>query len=200
MIGSLRGKLIHKEDGLAVVECAGVGYACRASYATLSQIEIGKEVFLYTYMSVREDSATLFGFVKKQELNCFKELISVSGVGGKAALSILSSLSPEQFALTVATGDYKSLTKIKGIGNKGAQKIVFELKDKIGKEVSSAPGAEMISAANAPAEGNIGEAAAALVVLGYSQAEALSAVAKLDSTLPAEELIKQALKSMALSR
>lgn len=199
MIYSIRGKLIHKSDGLAVVECGGVGYACKTSYNTLSQLETDKEVLLYTHLAVREDDISLYGFARKQELKCFEELISVSGVGGKAALSILSSVTPEKFALLVASGDYKALTKIKGIGTKGAQKIILELKDKIQKEVSDVSDTEIIGANNAVMTGNtnVSEAVSALAVLGYTQSESFEAISKLDSTLPAEELIKQALKSMA---
>lgn len=199
MIYSIRGKLIHKSDGLAVVECAGVGYACKTSYNTLSQIETDKEVLLYTHLAVREDDISLYGFARKQELKCFEELISVSGVGGKAALSILSSVTPEKFALLVASGDYKAFTKIKGIGTKGAQKIILELKDKIQKEVGSVGDSEISDSGNVTMSGNtnISEAVSALCVLGYSQSESFEAVSKLDGSLSAEELIKQALKSMA---
>lgn len=198
MIYSLRGKLIHKEQGLAVVECAGVGYACRTTYSTLSQINIDSEVFMYTYMSIREDAAELFGFSRKQELACFKQLLSVSGVGPKAALSILSDTSPEQFAVSVASGDYKRFTKTKGVGPKLAQRIVLELKDKIGKEQLGLTGTvQSFEAAASTESGSVGEAVSALVVLGYSTTEAAQAVSKLDSSLSTEELIKQALKSMA---
>lgn len=198
MIYSVKGKLIHKEQGLAVVECGGVGYACRTTYATLSQINSGEEVFLYTYMSVREDAVELFGFSRKQELACFKQLLSVSGVGPKAALSILSDTTPEQFAINVASGDYKLFTKTKGVGPKLAQRIVLELKDKISKEQLSVSGAASFAeAAASPADGNVGEAVSALVVLGYSTTEAVQAVSKLDPALSAEELIRLALKSMA---
>ncbi|MBQ8568669.1 MAG: Holliday junction branch migration protein RuvA [Oscillospiraceae bacterium] len=200
MIYSLRGKLIHKEQGLAVVECAGVGYGCRTTYETLSQIKVNTEVYLYTYMSVREDAVELFGFARQQELSCFKQLISVSGVGPKAALSILSDMTPERFAVTVVSSDHKALTKSKGIGPKMAQRIVLELKDKISKEqLSSAGGTELFAASAAEtAGGNIGEAVSALIVLGYSQSEAAAVISKLDSTLPVEELIKQSLKQMAM--
>ena len=135
MIYSVRGKLIHKEQSLAVVECGGVGYACRTTLSTLSKLGgTGSDCFLYTYMNVREDAVELFGFVSQQELNCFRMLLSVSGVGPKAALAILSDTTPEGFALNVATGDYKALTKTKGIGPKLAQRVVLELKDKITNE------------------------------------------------------------------
>ena len=118
MIYSLRGKLAHKTNDLAVVECAGVGYACRATTYTLSPLKVGEEVFLLTHMNVREDAVELFGFGEAAELNCFKLLLSVNGVGPKAALAILSDMSPQGFALCVAQGDGKVLTRVPGIGKK----------------------------------------------------------------------------------
>ena len=200
MLYSLRGKLIHKEQNLAVVECAGVGYACRTTISTLSKLgNIGSDAFLLTYLYVREDNVELFGFATEQELNCFKMLISVSGVGPKAGLAILSDTTPETFALNVATGDYKAFTKTKGVGPKLAQRVVLELKDKITNEqltsfVKEEPNFTAISAGGA-----VSEAVAALVVLGYSQTEAASAVAKLDPSMSVEELIKNALKKIAAS-
>lgn len=198
MIYSLRGTLVHKEQGLAVVECGGVGYGCRTTYSTLSKLNLNEEVYLYTYFAVREDAAELFGFADKQELSCFRQLISVTGVGPKAALAILSDASPEQFAITVASGDYKVFTKTKGVGPKLAQRIILELKDKITKEQLTVSGYDS-AAAVLPSAGNAAEAISALAVLGYTQTEAAQAVAKLDSSLPAEELIKAALRSMASS-
>lgn len=197
MIYSVRGKLVHTENELAVVECGGVGYACKTTFYTLQKIAGSNEVLLYTYLAVREDSADLFGFSTQEELKCFKMLITVSGVGPKAAISILSSNSPSQFALAVATGDSKSLTKCKGIGAKTAQRIVLELKDKIAKEntVSVRGGSDFVPAV--PQGGAAGEAVTALVVLGYTEGEAMQVVSKLDSTLPVEELIKKALIGLA---
>lgn len=200
MIYSLHGKLIVKELGLAVVECGGVGYGCKTSYSTVSQLgSVGSEVTLFTHLSVREDSAELFGFATQQELNCFKMLISVSGIGPKAALSILSDNSPEQFAFTVASGDSKAFTRTKGIGAKTAQRIILELKDKITSESlgSAVSGAQ--SAASVPQGDNssVSEALEALMVLGYTQGEAASVLRKLDPTLSTQELIKETLKYMA---
>lgn len=198
MIYSLNGKIIHKTADSAVIDCGGVGYLCRTTLSTLSQIgRTGEATMLYTYLHVREDNIELFGFATEQELNCFKMLISVSGVGPKAGLAILSDTNPEKFALTVATGDYKAFTKTKGVGPKLAQRVVLELKDKITKEQLSGevPAEDIFDAVS---EGsNTAEAISALVVLGYSQTEAASAVAKLDSSLAVEELIRQALKKMA---
>lgn len=197
MIYSVRGKLIHTENELAVVECGGVGYACKTTFYTLQKIAGGGEVTLYTYLAVREDAVDLFGFSTQEELKCFKMLITVSGVGPKAAISILSSNSPSQFALAVATGDSKSLTKCKGIGAKTAQRIVLELKDKIAKEntVSVRGTADFVPAV--PQGGAVDEAVTALVVLGYTEGEAMQVVSKLDPTLPVEELIKKALIGLA---
>ncbi len=198
MIYSVKGKLIHKEPGLAVVECGGVGYACRTTLNTLSKLGgTGSEAFLYTYLNIREDAAELFGFSDLQELNCFRMLLSVSGVGPKAGLAILSDTSPEGFALNIAAGDYKAFTKTKGVGPKLAQRVVLELKDKITKEQLAAAGEPDFTPV--AAAGNAGEAISALVVLGYSQSEAASVVAKLDPSLSAEELIRDALKKFAAS-
>lgn len=199
MIYSVRGKIIHKGSDIAVIECGGVGYACRTTLATLSQIgKTGDEAMLYTYLHVREDNVELFGFSNEQELNCFKMLISVSGVGPKAGLAILSDTSPERFALTVATGDYKAFTKTKGVGPKLAQRVVLELKDKISKEqLSGAETATNTDFGAVTGGSNTSEAISALVVLGYSQTEAASAVAKLDASMSVEELIRQALRKMA---
>ena len=125
MIYSVRGTLVHKEAGLAVIECGGVGYGCRTTYNTLARMgDIGSEETLYTYLHVREDGIELFGFHDRQELGCFKLLLGVSGVGPKVSLSILSDIDPNNFALAVATGNHKLLTKTKGVGPKMAQRIV----------------------------------------------------------------------------
>ena len=200
MIYSVRGTLIIKEAGLAVVECAGVGYGCRTTYNTLASLgNIGDEVMLYTHLQVREDGTELFGFYDKRELGCFKMLLGVSGVGPKAALAILSDIDPNNFALAVATGDFKQLTKVKGVGPKMAQRIVLELKDKLSKEQMtlsrSAPSAPVNRAFISG--GAAAEAVDALLVLGYSQAEAENAVSQLDPSLSAEELIRLALKGLA---
>ena len=195
MIYSVRGKLTHKEPFLAVVECAGVGYACRTTCSTSAQLgETGKEVYLYTYLHVREDNVELFGFYSMQELNCFKMLISVSGVGPKAALSILSDIDAQRFALTVASGDSKVFTKTKGVGPKLAQRIVLELKDKIVKESITASDIKSSGNIFVPEGDNCAEAVSALMVLGFSQEEVAAAVSKIDTSLDTGEIVKQALK------
>lgn len=200
MIYSVKGEVVHTEPNLAVIECGGVGYACRTTFTTLSKLKgIGSQAKLYTYLNVTQDGIDLFGFYDQQELRCFQMLLSVSGVGPKAALSILSDISPEKFALTVATGDFKTITKSKGIGTKTAQRIVLEMKDKIAKEQLSTPSSVDFSAVTeAVANTNTGEAIAALVVLGYTQAEAATVVSGLDASLSTEELIKQSLKKIGM--
>ena len=198
MIYSLRGKLTHKTNDLAVVECAGVGYACRTTTYTLSPLKVGEEVFLLTYMNVREDAVELFGFGEAAELNCFKLLLSVNGVGPKAALSILSVLSPQGFALCVAEGDSKVLTRAPGIGKKIADRIILELKDKMTDrigEISSDTYAEL-SRPSAPASGNIAEAVTALTALGFTAAQAQKALAGLSAEMPVSELVREALKKI----
>lgn len=202
MIYSVRGRLVHKETGFAVVECNGVGYGCRTSYNTVMKLgDTGGEVTLYTHLAVREDGVELFGFADMQELNCFRLLISVSGVGPKAATAILSDLNTEQFAFTVASGDSKTLTRTKGIGTKTAQRIVLELKDKISSDsfggASANTSAGAIPAGMAGTPSAAGEALEALMVLGYSQGEAAAVLRRLDPALDTQELIKEALRIMA---
>lgn len=202
MIYSVKGKLTVKELGFAVIECGGVGYGCRTSYNTVSQLgELGSEAMLYTYLYVREDVVELFGFATLQELNCFKLLISVSGVGPKAATAILSDVTPERFALLVASGDSKAFTKTKGIGAKTAQRLVLELKDKISSESISgsisSDAAELSYLASGAASSSVSEALEALMVLGYSQGEAAPILSKLDQSLSTQDLIKETLRLMA---
>lgn len=196
MIYSVRGELIHTEPSLAVVECAGVGYACRTTMNTLKQIGgTGGEVRLFTYLHVREDAVDLFGFADTAELSCFKQLLSVSGVGPKAALSILSELNPSKLALCITTGDSKTLTRCPGIGAKTAQRIVLELKDKVAKEqhISAVDFAAQPSVSES---NNISEALTALCVLGFPMQQAQNAVAGVESDASVEEIIKYALKRL----
>ena len=195
MIYSIKGELTHTEPNLAVVECAGVGYACRTTFTTLSQIgQTGETVKLLTYLHVREDAVELFGFYTQSELTCFKMLLSVSGAGPRTALAILSDTTPEKFALSVATGDTKAFTKTKGVGPKLAQRIILELKDKIAKEQLSQESVSVAEFTAVNNSGAVGEAISALVVLGYSQTEAASVVSKLDASLSAPELIRKSLQ------
>ena len=197
MIYSVRGKLIHTTTSSAVVECAGVGYNCQTTINTLKQIKIGTEVTLYTYLNVREDAMELFGFATATELETFKTLISVSGVGPKAGLAILSQLSPEQVAMAIATDDVKTITRAPGIGKKIAQRIILELKDKLAKAAVSDPGFSAVSGeAAAAVSGNVPKAIEALGVLGYTPADVSPVLATLDSSLPVEQLIAMTLRQM----
>ncbi len=201
MIYSLKGILTYSEPNLAVIECGGVGYMCQiplSTYNTLS--DIGAQEMLYTHMNVRQDAIDLFGFKTREEVNSFKLVTTVSGVGAKAGLSILSEMTPEDIALAIVAGDSKAFTKCSGIGNKIAARIVLELKDKFKNadiaEVMTGSGKGNISVS--PMGGAMGEAAAALMALGYSQSEAASALVSADKSLSVEELIKYGLKALAM--
>ena len=199
MFYSITGRVVHRDTQFVALETGGVAFQCSTTLSTLKTIgEKGSTATLYTYLNVREDALDLFGFATEQELECFKLLISVSGVGPKAALAILSELTPDKLALCLATGDSKSITRAQGVGPKLAQRVVLELKDKLAKGLElPADSPEIQAAGLAAADGNASEAVSALTMLGYSQSEAAMAVSKLDGDLPVEELIKQALKQLA---
>ena len=198
MFYSLTGKLVHMEPGVVAIECGGVAFKCLTSMHTQrSMPRIGETATVYTYLNVREDALDLFGFSSKNELSCYKMLTGISGVGPKVALAILSELSPEGVAMAAASGDSKSFTRASGVGPKLGQRIVLELKDKV-KKMAVSDGLQ-ISPAEAgvlSASKNAEQAVQALIVLGYTQSEAAQAVARLDSALPTEELIRLALKGM----
>lgn len=195
MIYSVQGELTYWEAGLAVVECGGVGYACRTTMNTLAKIRELDEVKLYTYLHVTENSLDLFGFADNAELGAFKQLISVSGVGPKAALSILSDITPTKLALCIASGDFKTLTKSPGIGAKIAQRIILELKDKVAKEQKI--NAKDLQSVSVSAGDNFTEALTALQTLGFSPAQCGAALSGADPASSVEELIKYGLKNLA---
>lgn len=198
MIASLSGKLIYKDASYAIIECGGIGFKCFVTKNTFYSLgEVGNDVFLHTYLSVREDALDLFGFATSAELTVFKLITSVSGVGSKIGLAVLSEFSPEQVMLYIASGDSKSLTAASGVGLKLAQRIVLELKDKVGSIAEENNITDIKSIGNATASAAPKEAIEALVSLGYSQSEASLAVGKLDPELTVDALIKQALKSLA---
>lgn len=184
---------------LAVIDCGGVGYACKTTNNTLSRLKKGQKGRLYTYLNVGDGIFELYGFATQNELNSFKLLISVSGVGPKAALAILSSTTPESLAMAIVTEDAKTLTAAPGIGKKIAQRIILELKDKMSKE--TAAGLDFSGGQGIPAEtvftSKAAEAVQALAVLGYSSQEAAQAMKGVDvEGLPLEEIIRQSLKKM----
>lgn len=193
MIYSVRGKLIHTENSAAVVECGGVGYLCQTTMNTLKTLKLNSEVTLYTYLNVREDAVDLFGFATQNELATFKTLISVSGVGPKAGLSILSELTAEQVAMAIATDDIKTITRAQGIGKKIAQRIILELKDKLAKSEQTESGNVQMPQT---AGGNVAKAIEALGVLGYTPADVSPVLANFDAGLPVEQLIAMTLKQM----
>ena len=199
MFYSITGRVVHRDTQSVALETGGVAFQCSTTLSTLKTIgEKGSTETLYTYLNVREDALDLFGFATEQELECFKLLISVSGVGPKAALAILSELTPDKLALCLATGDSKSITRAQGVGPKLAQRVVLELKDKLAKGLElPADSPEIQAAGLAAAVGKAADAVSGLSMLGYSQSEAAMAVSKLDGDLPVEELIKQALKQLA---
>ena len=197
MFYSLKGILTHVEPSFFVVECGGVGYKCYTTLTTQRSLpKMGQEIKVYTYVHVREDAMDIYGFATVMELNCYKMLTGVSGAGPKVGLAILSELTPEQVATSIATNDSKALTRAAGVGPKLAQRIVLELTDKVKKmDIDDSvviPKQGVVSASS-----NAGEAVNALTVLGYSPTDAAAVVAKFDSALPVEELIRLSLKAMA---
>lgn len=197
MIASLRGKLIYSDNQFAVIECSGVGFKCIASLKTLAALpETGKEVFVHTYLAVREDALDMYAFSSLDELECFRLVTSVNGLGAKMAIALLSEFTPDQISFFILSGDSKALTRANGIGPKLAQRMVLELKDKIAKGAVTLSDDNILvqSTGKTP---NSSEAIAALVALGFSQGEATSAVSKLDQTLSTDELIKGGLKNLS---
>lgn len=193
----LNGTVALLDANLAVIDCGGVGYACHTTNYTLARLQLGKSAKLFTYCNIKEDAFDIFGFSTREELNCFERLIGVTGVGPKAALAILSVVSPEQFTLAVMTQDDKTITMAQGVGKKLAQRIILELKDKLGAAQLELNTAEL--AAGAPVRGSkSAEAVAALVGLGYSQTEAAAALKGVDvENLPIEDIIRRALRAAA---
>ena len=195
----LDGTVAEILPGLAVIDCGGVGYACMTTNNTLTRLKKGQKGKLYTFLNVAENAFGLYGFGSQSELNSFKMLIGVSGVGPKAALAILSACTPETLAMAVVTGDEKALTAAQGVGKKIAQRIILELKDKLAKE--TAAGLDFSGGKGAPAaplfSNKASEAAAALAVLGYSSQEVAVAMKGVDvENLPLEEIVRQSLKKM----
>lgn len=198
----IKGELVMTDSQTAVIDCNGIGYKLTVSTNTLSHLtRIGEKVCLYTHFYIREDALDLLGFYSEAELSAFKLLISVSGIGPKAAMAILSIMSPEKFALAVSSGDAKSIAKAQGVGAKTAARVVLELKDKISKTF----GAELMGASDDNGEseiefspmGSAEEAVTALMVLGYTRQEAKAALKGVDPLLSLEEMITVALRKMS---
>ena len=195
----IKGELVLTEPAAAVIDCGGVGYKLTISKNTLSRLSrLGETVCLYTYFYIREEAVELLGFYTLEELSAFKLLITVSGIGPKAAMAVLSVLTPEKFALAVSTGDAKAISKAQGVGGKMAARVVLELKDKVAKEFSSEIAAAEPSASDEEETviGNVDEAITALMGLGYTRQEAQAALKGIAPLLPLEDMITAALRKM----
>lgn len=190
----LNGTVAVLESDLAVIDCGGVGYACYTTGNTLSRLRVGTTQMLYTHCNIKEDAFDIYGFATKEELNYFRLLLGVSGVGPKAAIAILSVLTPEQFALAVMTGDERALTQANGVGKKMAQRVLLELKDKLGAELTQT--ANLGGAVAPQTGGKLAEATSALAALGYSSAEIGAALRGVDTdALSVEEIVRSALRA-----
>lgn len=200
MIYCLTGKILKKSLDSVVISCAGVGYYVQVPATTGEALPApGQEGTVYTIMNVTENDVSLYGFANEEQRDCFKMLTSVSGVGPKAGLSILSIMSPEKIALAASSGDHKAFTKASGVGPKLAQRIALELKDKVGKGLANGTGFSGDMGTPAPSSAPA-QAVAALVSLGYTPSDAAAAVARVDETLPVQDIIKVALRSLSRAR
>ena len=200
MIYCLTGKILKKSLDSVVISCAGVGYYVQVPATTGEALPApGQEGTVYTIMNVTENDVSLYGFANEEQRDCFKMLTAVTGVGPKAGLSILSIMSPEKVALAASSGDHKAFTKASGVGPKLAQRIALELKDKVGKGLASGTGFSGGMDAPAPSSAPA-QAVAALVSLGYTPSDAAAAVARVDETLPVQDIIKVALRSLSRAR
>ena len=197
----LCGELAHREGNICVIDCGGVGYKLTISMITADSLlsKLGKKVKLYTHLAVREDGVEMFGFGSIEERECFNKLISVSGIGPKVALSILSTHSPEKLACAIANEDIALIAKTPGIGKKTASRIVLELKDKLYIEYSeSSSSTSRISASTLMTKNtNLSEAVEALMVLGYDKTTITNAVRDIDVTMDAADIIKAVLKKIS---
>ena len=199
----LKGELAYRDINTCVIDCGGVGYKLTVSLITSDALlsKLGKQVQLFTHLAVREDGIELFGFGSYEEKECFNRLTSVSGIGPKAAMSILSTMTPEKLALAICTDDAKAIAKSPGIGAKSALRIILELKDKMSKDVlneSIVNAGSSVSAVNYTKNSYVSEAIEALMVLGYDKSTVLSIVKEIDPSITdSGEIIRQALKKLA---
>ena len=198
MLYYVSGNVAILEPGLAVIDCGGVGYGCRITAYTAGQLKLNQSARLYITESIREDAFDLYGFISQEEQRCYELLTSVNGVGPKAAMAILSSGGPQNFTLAVMTGNEKMLTAAQGIGKKIAQRIILELKDKIGGASTELDFSSGPAVTAAPQAGNAAMARAALQELGYSPAEITAALKGADPNASTEELIRFALRAMVM--
>ena len=196
MIASLRGRIIYKDAGSVIIECAGVGYRVYVTADFLASYAVDDEALMFTYFSVREDGCSLFGFSDMADKELFERVIGVSGIGPKLGMGILSFMGRSGLINAVATSDAKSIAKTPGIGAKTAQKLIIELQDKIAKDVFESLGAGVPAGSGSAMSQSMNDAVAALTALGYSQTEALSAVRSVEraAELDTDELLSLALK------
>jgi len=198
MLYYVSGEVTVLEPGLAVVDCGGVGYGCAVTAYTAAQLKLNQPARLYITESIREDAFDLYGFISREEQRCFQLLTSVNGVGPKAAMSILSSGGPQNFTLAVMTGDEKLLTAAQGVGKKIAQRIILELKDKLGGSTTELDFSGAKPGISAPQGSNHALATAALQELGYSPAEIATALKGVDPNASTEEMVRYALRAMVM--
>lgn len=198
MIYYVSGPVALLEPGLAVIDCGGVGYGCRVTAYTAGQLKLNQSARLYVTESIREDAFDLYGFISREEQRCYELLTGVNGVGPKAAMAILSSCGPQNFTLAVMTGDEKMLTAAQGVGKKIAQRIILELKDKIGGASAELDFSSGVSLPAAAPEGSVSLARAALQELGYSPAEIAAALKGADPQSSTEDLVRYALRAMVM--
>ena len=198
MLYYVSGTVTILEPGLAVIDCGGVGYGCRVTAYTAGQLKLNQPARLYITESIREDAFDLYGFISREEQRCYELLTSVNGVGPKAAMAILSSGGPQNFTLAVMTGNDKMLTAAQGVGKKIAQRIILELKDKLGGSSMELDFSTGPAVSNLGNQGNAALAHAALQELGYSPAEINAALKGVDPTASTEEMVRHALRAMVM--
>lgn len=198
MLYNLKGILTVSDVNYIVVECGGVGFKCFTTLNTVKSIgKTGSEVNVYTHLAVREDAMDLYGFSTLAELDAFKLLITVSGIGPKAAVAILSELTPDKLALCIASGDAKLITRAQGVGKKTAERVVLELKDKMGA-ITTGDNSEIVNSVSSVSEGsNSAEAVDALVALGFSRSDCAVVVGAMDKSLSVDEMIRLGLKQLS---
>ena len=198
MIYYVSGKVAILEPGLAVIDCGGVGYGCHVTAFTAAQLKLNTNARLFVTESIREDAYELYGFISREEQRCYELLTGVNGVGPKAAMAILSAGGPQNFTLAVMTGDEKMLTAAQGVGKKIAQRIILELKDKIGGGNMELDFSSGVQAAVPQPTGALSLATAALQELGYSPAEINTALKGVDANASTEEMVRHALRAMVM--
>lgn len=197
MIYNVKGILTYTDTNFAVVECGGVGFKCFVSLTTLRDLtSIGSEVNLFTHLSVREDAMDLFGFSTNAELDAFKLLITVNGIGPKAAMAILSVLPPDRLSVAISGGDVKAIQMAQGVGKKTAERVVLELKDKV-VGIGGANSSVIESIQSVASSNDASEAVAVLVSLGFNQSDAATVVGAMDKSLSVDEMIRKGLKQLS---